>query len=78
MENAQTAVTMNAVPACTEKNAALNLAGIAPVISAKRLAFLNYGLFFNLRSLGTQRDRVCEVMGLSSLEFDYLMELSRT
>ena len=66
---------MNSMPTHIVEHPANNLVAAKPVISAQKLAYLNFGLFRSLYSLGTDRDRICAALGLNSEEFDYLLEI---
>jgi len=47
----------------------------AYTIEPKRLAYLDFGLFNSLCKLGVSRDRVCSAMCISTMDYDYLIEL---
>lgn len=42
------------------------------IMSARKLAYLDMGLFCQLRDLGTSRERICQAMNLSESEYSYL------
>jgi hypothetical protein len=44
-------------------------------IAPAKLAYLDVGLFFSLRRLGTSKERICRVLNLSRDEYDYLRQL---
>jgi hypothetical protein len=41
-------------------------------IRARTLAYVNFGLFRELISRGTSRDRICATLCLNQSEYDYL------
>ncbi len=44
-------------------------------IRARTLAYVNFGLFRELISRGTSRDRICATLCLNQSEYDYLVHL---
>jgi len=45
-------------------------------INPLTLATLDFGLFRSLRKLGTERERICDALGLSADDFDYIAGLA--
>lgn len=44
-------------------------------VNARTLAHLNFGIFRQLRSLGTSKERICSVLRLSPTDYDYIEQL---
>ena len=44
-------------------------------VRARTLAYVNFGLFRELISRGTSRDRICATLCLNHSEYDYLAHL---
>jgi hypothetical protein len=51
------------------------LAGSTLEVNPKTLAHLNFGIFRQLRKLGTSKERICSVLGLSPSDYDYIEQL---
>jgi hypothetical protein len=51
------------------------LAGSTLEVNPKTLAHLNFGIFRQLRKLGTSKERICSVLGLSPADYDYIEQL---
>lgn len=76
MENAIASCSVKAMPSSAYGSATSSIASRHDEISREKLAKLDFGIFRSLCSLGTERDRICRVLGLSSDEFDYLRGIS--
>jgi hypothetical protein len=44
-------------------------------VDLKTLAYLNFGLFKQLRKLGTSKERICSALSLSFDDYDYITQL---
>ena len=76
MENAVASCSGKAMPSSATGSATNPIIASRDEISREKLAKLDFGIFRSLCSLGTERDRICRVLGLSSDEFDYLRGIS--
>lgn len=81
MENSMASCSATAVPSGAKVSASRSITRSRDEISRdeisrEKLARLDFGIFRSLCSLGTDRDRICGVLGLSSDEFDYLRGIS--
>ncbi len=44
-------------------------------VNPQTLAHLNFGIYRQLRKLGTSKERICSVLRLSPTEYDYIEQL---
>jgi hypothetical protein len=76
MENSIASYSATTVPSSAKVSATSPITRGRDEISREKLARLDFGIFRSLCTLGTDRDRICRVLGLSSDEFDYLRGIS--
>ena len=74
MNDTNNAMSLEEAPVSVE-SAVGHLSLISVRMSPRKLAYLDIGLFCSLSKLGTSRERICEVMNLSSEEYDYVCQL---